>query len=337
MKSLNGELIMIFLVCGYGLIGQQRTRAILDSGLAQEIYIYDPFLNDIHIESESLIRIRDISHLKINRISHVLIATPHDQVLKIIDKVSIHKPRIFIEKPMGRDLLESEMIRDIAKECDISVGFNYRFMAGIEKLKTIITSNELGAINSIRLDLGHGGSPEDGNSWKLNKELSGGGSLLDPGIHLIDLILYLFGENSSDIEIDGVNYWSGFWKTGIEESSMVLGKIDKIPFNLISSIVAWRTRFRVEVIGVNGYVIINSRGRSDGPQTITIGRRWGWLNARSQLESELTSDIMDKDNSILNETKAWINQSRQVCTAEQAYKSMNFYQKILNKKAPDGI
>ena len=337
MKSLNGELVMIFLVVGYGLIGRQRTKAILDSGLAQEIYIYDPFLNDIPIESENLTRIGDISDLKNNRLSHVLIATPHDQVTGIIDEVKIHKPRIFIEKPMGRNLLESEKIRDIAKECDISVGFNYRFMAGIEKLKKIIASNEIGAINSIRLDLGHGGSPEDGNSWKLNKELAGGGSLLDPGIHLIDLILYLFGKNSSDIEVDGVNYWSGFWKTGIEESSMVLGKIDKIPFNLISSIVAWKTRFMVEVIGVNGYVIINGRGRSDGPQTITIGQRWGWLHATSQLESELTSNVMFNDTSILNETKAWINQSHQVCTAEQAFKSMSFYQKILDKKAPNGI
>ena len=66
MKSLNGELVMIFLVVGYGLIGRQRTKAILDSGLAQEIYIYDPFLNDIPIESENLTRIGDISDLKNN-------------------------------------------------------------------------------------------------------------------------------------------------------------------------------------------------------------------------------------------------------------------------------
>ena len=328
---------MIFLVCGYGLIGRQRTKAILDSGLAQKIYVYDPFLNDISTEHKNLTRIMDISELKTNRISHVVVATPHDQVTKIIDKVRTYKPRILIEKPMGRNLIESEWIKDIAKECDISVGFNYRFMAGIEKLKKIIASNEIGAINSIRLDLGHGGSPEDGNSWKLNKELAGGGSLLDPGIHLIDLILYLFGKSSSDIEIDGVNYWSGFWKTGIEESSMVLGKIDKIPFSLISSIVAWNTRFVVEVIGVNGYVIINGRGRSDGPQTITLGRRWGWLDAISQSESELTSNVMFNDTSILNETQAWINKNQQVCSAEQAFKSMSFYQKILDKKAPDGI
>ncbi len=328
---------MIFLVCGYGLIGRQRTKAILDSGLAQKIYIYDPFLKDTPAEYKNLNRIMDLSDPKINQISHVVIATPHDQVIKIIDKVRIHKPRILIEKPMGRDLLESERIRNIAKECDISVGFNYRFMAGIEKLRKIITSNEIGAISSIRLDLGHGGSPEDGNTWKLNKKIAGGGSLLDPGIHLIDLILYLFGKNSSNIEIDGVNYWSGFWKTGIEESSMVLGKIDKIPFSLISSIVAWKTRFTIEVIGLNGYVVINGRGRSDGPQTMTLGRRWGWLNAASQSESELTSNVMVNDTSILNETQAWINESHQVCSAEQAFTSMNFYQKILDKKAPDEI
>jgi hypothetical protein len=46
---------------------------------------------------------------------------------------------------------------------------------------------------------------------------------------------------------------------------------------------------------------------------------------------------MVNDTSILNETQAWINKSHQVCSAEQAFTSMNFYQKILDKKAPDEI
>jgi len=118
---------------------------------------------------------------------------------------------------------------------------------------------------------------------------------------------------------------------------MVLGKVNQIPFIFVSSVVAWRTRFIVEVIGTDGYVIVNGRGRSDGPQTLTIGRRWGWQNASSQVESELSSVVMIKDSSISKETIAWLSESDQVCSGAQAFESMKFYQKILSKEEPDGL
>jgi predicted dehydrogenase len=325
--------IMIFLICGLGLIGKQRLQAVLDSNLAEKIYIYDPNLEVLPFSFDGLVRKIDyIPEPSEITFTHVIIATPHHESLKMIESVKGHKPRILMEKPMGRNFLESKKISQIASECDLSVGFNYRFMDGIAKLKEIIAGGELGAINSIRLDLGHGGAPEDVNSWKLSKELAGGGSLLDPGIHLLDLIMYLFQGEKTKINIDGVNYWSGFWNTGIEESSMVLGRIGHAPFSCISSIVAWRTRFTIEVIGTNGYVIVSGRGRSDGPQSITIGRRWGWKNAKSQIESEDKSIVMLEDSSIVKETNAWINNSQQVCSALEALETMKVYQEILSKK-----
>jgi predicted dehydrogenase len=329
---------MIFLICGLGLIGKQRLQAILDSGQAKKIYVYDPLLAELPPNLYKLVeKIDEIPNPAKIHLSHVVIATPHDQVLKILNKVKDHKPRILMEKPMGRNILEAEKIKALSLEFEITIGFNYRFMAGVEILKQMLIQKELGEVNSIRLDLGHGGAPEDFDSWKLNKESSGGGSLLDPGIHLIDLILHLSGMEADSVHIDGVNYWSGFWKTGIEESSIVLGQIGNIPFVFATSIIAWRTRFSLEIIGTSGYAIVNGRGRSDGPQTITVGRRWGWQNASSQLESEVTSMVMERDTSVSNETIAWIEKSEKVSTARKAYETMKFYDLILSKKSPDEL
>ena len=325
-------------MCGLGLIGKQRLKSILESGLFEQLYVYDPFLEALPVEYDGrVIRLTEIPEPQETKFTHVVIATPHDVTLKLVEKLKNHKPRILMEKPLGRNLAESEMIMELTKDCELSIGFNYRFMAGIEKLKEILSCHELGEINSIRLDLGHGGSPKDADSWKLNKESAGGGSLLDPGIHLIDLVLFLFGSNADSVLIDGVNYWSGFWKTGIEESTMVLGEVEGIPFYLVSSIVAWRTRFSVEIIGSNGYVIINGRGRSDGPQTITVGRRWGWQNANSQIESEESEMIMMQDSSIAKETDAWLHSNLQVCSGEEGLDTMKLYHKILSKKSPHDL
>jgi hypothetical protein len=118
---------------------------------------------------------------------------------------------------------------------------------------------------------------------------------------------------------------------------MVLGEVEGIPFYLVSSIVAWRTRFSVEIIGSNGYVIINGRGRSDGPQTITVGRRWGWQNANSQIESEESEMIMMQDSSIAKETDAWLHSNLQVCSGEEGLDAMKLYHKILSKKSPHDL
>ena len=327
-----------FLICGLGLIGRQRLQGILAAGIVEKIYIYDPYLKEIPEKFIGKVSIlSEIPEPEEIKITHVVISTPHSEVLEILKKVISHKPRILMEKPMGRNLAESEAIKKLLSECDLSVGFNYRFMEGVEKLKKILNDKELGEINSIRMDLGHGGSPKDADSWKLNLDSAGGGSLLDPGIHLIDLIIYLFGKKVDSIEVNGANYWSGFWNTGIEESCMVLGKVGTIPFNLISSIVAWRTRFTIEVIGTEGYVIVNGRGRSDGPQTVTIGHRWGWQKANSQIESEVHSTVMIEDVSIAKETIAWLDSNKQVCSVDEAIETMRLHHKIWNLKSSDEL
>jgi predicted dehydrogenase len=118
------------------------------------------------------------------------------------------------DKPMGKNILKAEKIKTLSLEYNITIWFNYLFMAGIEILKQLLIQKELGEVNSIWLDLGHGATPEDFDSWRLNKKSTCGGSHLDLGIHLIDLILHLSRMDSDSVHIYRVNYWSGFAKRG---------------------------------------------------------------------------------------------------------------------------
>jgi predicted dehydrogenase len=63
------------------------------------------------------------------------------------------------------------------------------------------------------MTIGHGGSPNDLTTWKLNAYRAGSGSLLDPGVHMLDLLTQLFTRLTP---LCGVA-WNGFWKTGIDE------------------------------------------------------------------------------------------------------------------------
>jgi len=201
-------------------------------------------------------------------------------------------------------------------------------MPGVVELRNILDSNVLGKLHNIKIDFGHGGAPGDEKSWKLDPIAAGGGVLLDPGVHIFDLLLHLLGAKSKDFELIGINSWSGFWKTGVEESVDFIGNINQTQINVAISIVAWRTRFRVEILGENGYAILNGRGRSDGPQTLTIGKRWAWLDGSSQLDSERTVVHIDSDVSISTETKAWLGGGQGVASVNESLEVMKFYDQL---------
>lgn len=303
------------LVCGLGLIGKQRVNALLEAGYnSKQIFIYDPKVSLAGKLSEFIIIDSLDEAIKLGP-THAIISTPHDSAVNLAETFLNLGTQVLMEKPMGRSLAESSRLHENENSRNLSIGFNYRFMPAIQSLKEIIEGGSLGQIHRITLDLGHGGSPGDDKSWKLNLNEAGGGAALDPGIHLLDLLNYIFGADFSNLSFTGAVKWQGFWNTGIEESVNAIGYLNGTIVNLSVSLVAWKTRFEVEVIGTEGYVQVSGRGRSDGPQTLTVGARWGWQNANSQMESEVKSTAAVKDNSLVSETKAWLERDPNVASS----------------------
>jgi predicted dehydrogenase len=236
-----------------------------------------------------------------------------------------------MEKPMGRNLLEAKKLHSHKNARNLSIGFNYRFMPSVQAAKSTIKSGDLGEIVSVKMDLGHGGSPKDKNSWKLNPDSAGGGVILDPGIHLLDLICYLFHVQASEVQFTDARSWKGFWNTGIEETVFAIGMLNKTLLNLSVSLVAWRTRFEIEIIGTEGYLKLSGRGRTDGPQTMTLGRRWGWASAKSQSDSEVVKQLATHDNSLELELAAWINNDPRSAGSKDGINAELLRTQILNK------
>ena len=127
---------------------------------------------------------------------------------------------MLIEKPMGRDAGEALALMAAAQRPgQLRVGLNYRFFDGVEALLADVRAGNFGELISLDVVLGHGGSPGDERSWKLDPVRAGGGCLIDPGIHVLDLLLQIAGP---EVEVVGARTWSGFWNTGIEEEAHLL-------------------------------------------------------------------------------------------------------------------
>ena len=162
-----------------------------------------------------------------------------------------------------------------------------------------IKKKKFGKINSILINFGHGHNPNMHKSWKLQKRYAGGGVILDPGIHILNLV-QLF---CSDIKIKFLKKIKNFWKTGIEEEVLMVLSSREIPIiNISISILRWRSTFQIFGNGIKGYWRLTGRDRSYGNQKYVVGKRWGWLSGKKQKLTEKIISNSKEKNIFLKET-----------------------------------
>ncbi|WP_433748382.1 Gfo/Idh/MocA family protein [Falsibacillus pallidus] len=136
----------------------------------------------------------------------VVICTPnkfHAEITIAALEAGLH---VFCEKPMAMSAEEAERMMEAAKRSGkkLAIGFHYRFMKEARAAKKMMLENEIGQPLVVRIQaLRRRKVP----GWGVftNKELQGGGSLIDYGCHLLDLALWLIG-NPEPVEVSGTAY-----------------------------------------------------------------------------------------------------------------------------------
>ena len=132
--------------------------------------------------------------LALDEISTVYIASPVFCHKEQCFAAANAKKHILLEKPMGLSVQEAQEIADYCanKGVMLGVGFMMRFHSYHAKMRELIAQGKLGEIVSARAQLTCW-YPEIENCWRQDKSLSGGGAMMDMGIHCIDLIRYITG------------------------------------------------------------------------------------------------------------------------------------------------
>ena len=273
-------------VFGAGLIGRERLAAIEKlraRGRDIEVCgVYDPYAANPPTAIANVVTNEDA--LFARDPDWVIVATPHDAAPRLCVRALRGGCKVLVEKPLGRNAEEASRILGAAsRPGQLWVGFNYRFYPGIAAAIADAVRGTFGPLISVNMTLGHGCDPNILKTWKLDRVRAGGGCLIDPGVHLLDLC-GLVGHGP--LTVSGGYAWNGFWKTGVEEECRLLLDAGGFPIDLEISIVRWRSVFRLEIHGQDGYGIVNGRNRSYGKQTYVRGRRWGWQSGVSQAESE---------------------------------------------------
>jgi predicted dehydrogenase len=294
-------------IIGFGLMGQQRARNVALLPPHRLAAIYDPDQKKASAAAEQLGYAVESSYqalLERDDIKAVIVAVPHCYSRDIAVAALKASKHVFCEKPLGLNTQQCDDILQAAEGTGmrLAVGFNYRFYPGIQEARRRITDGDIGTPTHLRCVMGHGGRPGYENEWKTSKDLCGGGALLDPGIHIIDLIGFLMGE----IRTGTASLYRTFWKIDVEDNAfLMLETAEGRQAQVHLSITEWKSKFALDIFGTEGSIHVRGRSGFYGAQSVRYIRRWEWLQKTST--GECMSHYPPEDVSFLSEMRAFFD------------------------------
>jgi predicted dehydrogenase len=261
-------------IIGFGKMGRIRAAEIAKRDDTVLVCASDP-----HFEGDPPEGVRvyeDMLEVIASDVDAIFVCTPNRYAPEAVIKCLDAGKHVFCEKPPGRTLADIEAIRLAEKRnpgLKLKFGFNHRYHAGISEAKKIVESNELGPILFMRGIYGKSGGTDYEQSWRNSREISGGGILLDQGIHMLDLFRHFCGDF---VEFKSMVSQS-FWECDVEDNAFAMmrdtqGRVATIH----SSATQWKHRFNLELFMADGYLSINgilSSTRSYGDETLSVAQR----------------------------------------------------------------
>ena len=232
------------------------------------------------------------------KIDIIIISTPNFMIKEIALYALNNKKHVLSEKPLGKNSIESKEMHKCAKKNGkiLYTGFNHRFHPSIIKAKKIIDQNLIGDIIHIHGHYGHGGRQGMENEWRSYKKSSGGGELLDQGVHLIDLSIMFQGFPK---KVYGLTN-NLVWDIEVEDSSSFILYYNNNRHSLFSvGWIYWKNKFEIYIYGNLGYLHISGLGGSYGREKLTMGIR----NLKGGRPEIKTFSFPDNDQSWKKEWK----------------------------------
>ncbi|HEU4698791.1 MAG TPA: Gfo/Idh/MocA family oxidoreductase [Gemmatimonadales bacterium] len=183
---------------GVGWIGRHRMEAIARSGAAEVAAIADPSAENaaaaraaLGDRARSVAVLDSLDALLDAGLDGLVIATPSalhaEQSIAALERGLA----VFCQKPLGRTEPEVRAVVDAARRADrlLGVDLSYRFTEALQRLRALVRAGELGRVYAADVVFHNAYGPD--KAWFYDPALSGGGCVMDLGIHLVDLALWV--------------------------------------------------------------------------------------------------------------------------------------------------
>jgi predicted dehydrogenase len=202
----------------------------------------------------------------------VVIVSAVHRVLPKITLAAVNAGKhVLVEKPAAcrAEDLDAVLVAARRTGVQVRVGFNHRYHPAILKAQELVRNGATGDLMFVRGRYGHGGRVGYEKEWRADPEQSGGGELLDQGVHLIDLARLFLGDF---VEVEGFAQ-TCFWRMPVEDNGFLLLKTARkqVAF-LHASCTEWKNLFSLEIYGRKAKLDIAGLGGSYGLERLTLYR-----------------------------------------------------------------
>ena len=255
-------------IVGCGLIGRKRARALGEGKLvacSDAVFDRAQALAAEH-GAQAVADWREM--VKRPEVQIVVVATTHDWLAPVTLAAVEAGKHVLVEKPAARRAGELEVVVQAASARGVlvRVGFNHRYHPALYKAHQMFVDGAVGPLMYLRARYGHGGRVGYDKEWRARPEVSGGGELIDQGMHLIDLARWFAGDF---VQVDGLaGCW--FWDMPVDDNAFLLLRTaeKKVAF-MHCSCSEWKNLFSFEVFGRDGKLEVQGLGGSYGVERLT--------------------------------------------------------------------
>jgi predicted dehydrogenase len=306
MKPSEKSTSPRFAIVGCGLIGRKRLNSLPASQLSVAC--------DLDLSrAEALIAIGkggratvDVAGaVKDSAVDAVIVATLNSSLAPIARAAIAAGKHVLVEKPGGISVAQIDELIELSaqKGVQVRVGFNHRFHPAVQKARELVDTGALGPLMFLRGRYGHGGRVGYDREWRADPSLSGGGELIDQGVHLIDLAGWFLGDFPR-VEGHVATY---FWDMPVEDNAFLsLRTASGQTAWLHVSCSEWKNLFSFEIYGRAGKLHLEGLGGSYGVERLSYYKMLPQMGP-----PEMTTwDYPNGDNSWALEMEAFLEDIR---------------------------
>jgi len=265
---MNKPLSVAILGCG--LIGQKRSKALANAKLIVCADVDGTRAKALASGFPDCIGTTDWrAAVQRDDVDLVIVATTNDALVEASLAAVNAGKHVLVEKPAARNVKELDALIEAVNEQDVQVrvGFNHRYHPALLKARELVNAGELGELMFIRGRYGHGGRKGYDREWRANPALSGGGELIDQGVHLIDLSRWFLG-NFTEVQGFAHTY---YWNMPVDDNGFMILKtrMNQAAF-LHVSCTEWKNLFSLEIYGRDAKLHIEGLGGSYGVEKLSF-------------------------------------------------------------------
>jgi predicted dehydrogenase len=259
-------------IIGCGLVGEKRMKLLTPGTVTVAC--------DLHLERAKKLAVLNPAceatdsvekTVAAPNVDCVMIATLNAALAPIAVKALGAGKHVLAEKPGAISMREMEELESASRQTGAlyRIGYNHRYHAAFLKAREIFESGALGPILFVRGRYGQGGRIGYDKEWRADPKLSGGGELIDQGVHLIDLAGIFLGEFTR-VEGHVATY---FWNMPVDDNAFIsLRNADGKTAWLHASCTEWKNMFSLEIYGRDGKLHMEGLGGSYGLERLTYYR-----------------------------------------------------------------